>query len=300
MLRSIATCRWVVGVMAALACVACGARDRVPASRGAVVLADDFGDSVRAGAASRIVSLNPVSTELLVTAGAAGRLVGRSHWDLYPPGAERVADLGNGIGPNVEAIVGVRPDLVILYASTANRRAAVTLNAAGIRTLSIRTDRLADLVRLAAAYAAVTADSSVIAVVDSVRRSVEAVAALPHSPTARTVVWRIGEPPLFVAGKGSFLSELIEAAGAANAFADVADPSPQVSVEEVARRRPDVVLTGPQGAERLRADPAWRAVEAVRRGRVLVVDTALVGRPGVRLGEAARHVRRLIAGDSAR
>ena len=51
---------------------------------------------------------------------------------------------------------------------------------------------------------------------------------------------------------------------------------------------------------KLRAHPGWAAVRAVREGRVLVVDTTLVGRPGVRMGEAARHIRRLLYPDGAR
>jgi ABC-type Fe3+-hydroxamate transport system substrate-binding protein len=54
------------------------------------------------------------------------------------------------------------------------------------------------------------------------------------------------------------------------------------------------VLAGPESATRMRAAAAWQALRAVREGRVLVVDTTLVGRPGVRLGEAADHLARLL------
>ena len=65
---------------------------------------------------------------------------------------------------------------------------------------------------------------------------------------------------------------------------------------DIAIVNPDVILAGPSGADRIRRSPAWAAVRAVREGRVLVVDTALVGRPGVRMGEAAAHLRRLLDG----
>jgi ABC-type Fe3+-hydroxamate transport system substrate-binding protein len=110
----------------------------------------------------------------------------------------------------------------------------------------------------------------------------------------------MGDPPLYVAGRGSFMGELIEVAGAENLFGDMAAPSPQVSLEEVVKRNPDFILTGPEGLAKMRASAAWQAVPAVRRGKVLVVDTTLVGRPGIRLGEAAHHVRRLIFPDSVR
>jgi iron complex transport system substrate-binding protein len=87
-------------------------------------------------------------------------------------------------------------------------------------------------------------------------------------------------------------------AGARNVFGDLAPASPQVTMEELVRRNPDYVLTGPQNAATLRSSEKWRSVPAVREGRVLVVDTTLVGRPGARLGEAARHLRALILRDT--
>lgn len=283
-------------VAACLAFAACSVerREAAPSATGSAVV-DDFGDTVAVGPALRIVSLNPVSTELLFVAGAASRLVGRTHWDLYPAGAAAIPDLGNGIGPNVEAVIGARPDLVILYASTSNRRAAEALQSAGVRTLSIRTDHLADLARLADIYARVTGDTLPRVVADSALRTVDSVRALPRAASPPRLVWRQGEPPIYVAGRGSFQGELIEIAGGINVFADVDAPSPQVSIEEIIRREPSAILTGPEGAAKVRASATWRALAAVRAGRVLIVDTAVVGRPGVRMGEAARHLRLLIS-----
>src|SRR5690606_25592122 len=87
---------------------------------------------------------------------------------------------------------------------------------------------------------------------------------------------------------------LLDIAGAVNVFADAEQPSPAVSLEEVARRNPDVILAGPNNARKIRESPLWQAVPAVRAGRILVIDTTIVGRPGVRMGEAARFLRRAL------
>jgi ABC-type Fe3+-hydroxamate transport system substrate-binding protein len=71
-------------------------------------------------------------------------------------------------------------------------------------------------------------------------------------------------------------------------------------MEEIVRRNPDYVLAGPVNAAKIRDNPVWQAVPAVRAGRILIVDTALVARPGVRMGEAARHLRALIVHDTLR
>ena len=76
---------------------------------------DDFGDTVGARASGseprRIVSLNPTTTEILFAIGAGSRLVGRTHWDVFPDSAIAVPDLGNGLRPNVEAVLSAHPDL---------------------------------------------------------------------------------------------------------------------------------------------------------------------------------------------
>lgn len=267
-----------------------------------VLTVDDFGDTVRIGApAQRVVSLNPVTTEFLFAIGAGHTLVGRTHWDLYPAEARAVPDMGNGMQPNVEAVLGQRPDLVILYESGSNRGAVRQLRAAGVMTLTLRTDRVADLARVAPILGeAVGRRAEGVAAADSVARTLDALRARPAPATAPSVFWHIWDSPVMTIGRGSYLSELLEVAGAVNVFADLATPSPQVSLEEVARRDPDFVLAGPDGAATIRAHAGWAAVRAVREGRVLVVDTSLVGRPGVRMGEAARHLRALILGDTAR
>jgi ABC-type Fe3+-hydroxamate transport system substrate-binding protein len=141
----------------------------------------------------------------------------------------------------------------------------------------------------------VTGDSArARAVVDSVTRTLERVRAATAPLPRPTVFWHVWDAPLITIGGGSFMNELVEIAGGRNIYGDLPAVSPQVSFEDLVRRDPDLMLAGPEGAAKLRADPAWRAVRAVREGRVLVVDTALVGRPGVRLGEAAVSLARLI------
>lgn len=284
----------VAAVLAALSLLAACTGER--AAVGSNPLVDDFGDTLRLQApATRIVSLNPVTTELLFALEAGERLVGRTSWDLFPEAARAVPDLGAGMGPNIEAVIGQRPDLVILYASESNRRAAQQFRAAGIATLTYRTDRIEDFQRVVPVIArAVGADTIGRIVLDSVLASVASVRALSRPAQATRAFWHIWETPLMTIGASSYLSELLEVAGAENVFADIAQPSPQVSLEEVARRDPDVVLAGPNSAARIRASPAWQSVRAVREGRVVVIDTLIVGRPGVRVGEAARFLRRVL------
>lgn len=281
-----------------VASAACAREPRSAAPR----TADDFGDTLSAGAPPRrIVSLNPSTTELLFAIGAGDRLVGRTTYDLWPVAARSVPDLGPGLRPNVEAVLAAHPDLVVLYASDDNREAARRLRAAGVQTAAFRVDRIADFERVTRALGVLTGDSAAArATVDSVRRTLDVVrtatASLPHP----TVFWPLYDQPLLATGSGSYLNELIEIAGGRNIYGFMKEPSPRVTFEDLMQRDPDVVLTSPESRTRYLADPRWRALRALRDGHLLAVDTTLVLRPGPRLGEAARSMALLLHPGSVR
>ncbi|MBX9929162.1 MAG: helical backbone metal receptor [Gemmatimonadaceae bacterium] len=285
--------RWLAAVLLLSACA--------PEPRtGATALIDDHGDTVQVAAApaQRIVSLNPATTEALFAMGAGARVVGRTHWDLYPEAARAVPDLGAGMQPNVEAVLGARPDLVVLYASAGNRDAATKLRAAGVRVIALRTDHVADLRRMLGILGRAVGDTlAAIAVADSVEATLAAVRAMPRYATPPRLFWRLWDGPIMTVGRGSFLHELVEIAGGTTLFADRPEPSPTIALEEIVRRDPDFIVTGPVSLAAWRMEARWQTIPAARAGRFLVVDTALVGRPGVRMGEAARHLRALL--DSA-
>jgi len=264
--------------------------------RAAPRMGDDFGDTIKLPSSPRrIVSLNPSTTELLFAIGAGNRLVGRTTYDQWPVAARAVPDLGPGLRPNVEAVLAAHPDLVVLYASDDNRDAARRLRAAGIATAAFRVDRVADFERVTLALGALTGDSvAARTTVDSVRRTLDRVRAATASLTRPTVFWPLYDQPLLATGGGSYLDELIQVAGGSNVYGFMKEPSPRITFEDLLRRDPDVVLASPESRARYLADPRWRALRAVREGRLLAVDTMLVLRPGPRLGEAARSFALLL------
>ena len=257
---------------------------------------DDFGDSVRIGAVpKRIASLNPATTEILFTLGAGSRLIGRTKYDLWPDSARFIPALADGINPNVEAVLGAHPDLVLLYASQDNRPAAERFRASGINTLSLKVDHIADFRRTTELLGSILHDSArARSVIDSVEATLQRVRSTMRDVTRPTVFWHIWDAPLITIGSGSFMSELVDIAGARNVYADITRPSAQISLEDVARRDPDFILAGPIGAKQIESDPRWRIVRAAREKRILVVDTLLVARPSVRLGEAAVSLANLL------
>ena len=279
-------------VIALAACAGDGSTGRTSSSLGV----DDFGDTITVGAPpTRIVSLNPATTELLFALGAGSRLVGRTHWDEWPAEALAIPDMGPGVRPNVEAVLAARPDLVVLYASADNRSAATRLRAAGIRTLSLKVDRIEHFERSAAILGRILGDTArARTVADTVRATLDAVAERTKALARPRVLWPVDVAPVIAIGAGSFLTQLIEIAGGANAYGDMSAVSPQLSLEDVHARDPDIILANPTLAARIRSEPAWRGLRAVREGRVLEADEVLWGRPSVRMGEAAVAIARLL------
>lgn len=267
-----------------------------PAAVQAAPALDDFGMPLPRGRTfARIVALEPATTEILFAIGAGNRLVGRTRFDTYPDSARAVPDLGDGIRPNVEALLAAQPDLVVLYAGSDNRPAADRLRALGIATVGFRSDRIAGFARITMELGRLVGDTvRAMAVRDSVTRTIAAVQRATQGVPRPTVLMPVWHNPLYVIGGTSFMNELVAIAGGRNVYDSLQAPSPQVTFEDVVRRNPEVVLVSPVGRERLLANPAWRVLPAVQAQRVLAYDTLVTGRPGVRLGEAAVSLARLL------
>lgn len=283
----------MVASLAAIGCQRGDDRARETSSRrkDSLSAVDDFGDTVSLAPAARIASLNPTTTEFLFAIGAGSKLVGRDSYDEWPAAAKALPDLGPGISPNVERILAARPGAVILYATNDNRAAARELRAAGVRVVGLKIDRLADFHRAAAMLGALAGDTAAARLtVDTVERTLARVraasAALPHP----RVLWYLWDNPLLVLGSGSYQSELLAIAGGTNVYADRAAPAATVSLEDVLTRDPEVILLDSGKTALLRASPRWRTVTAVRTGRMIEIDDALLNRPGVTLGMAARSL----------
>jgi len=261
---------------------------RAPVAPGSLQLVDDAGDTVRmVRPATRVASLAPSTTELLFALGAGPRVVGRTTWCDWPPAATAITNLGDGLAPNIEAILGVRPDLVVLYRSPQNSATASRLREFGVTTIQLRTDSFDDLARNAEVLGhALGLEDSARAVTSRLRTGVAEATRSGHRAGPRVLILAWDQPPMII-GRGSFQHELVMLAGGTNIFADVEAPSAPVSLEAIAARDPDVILTSapsPAFASR----PEWRVVRAIRERRFVIVRGSEFSRPSPRAPEAIR------------
>jgi iron complex transport system substrate-binding protein len=259
---------------------------------GRLMVVDDAGDTVSLAApARRVVSLIPATTELLFAIGAGSTVVGRTSYCDFPAAAKSVRDLGDGIKPNLEAVIASRPDLVILYNSGQNAAVAGRLQELGVAALRLNTDALSSVPRIARLLGRLTdtekAADSLSAVFDTALASAtEPVAG--RRPRVLLLVWE--QPPMTI-GRGSFLNELLERAGGENLFADVGGTDGVVSIEAVAARDPELIFTMAEGPSAFATRPEWQAVAAVREKRFLHVTGSEFSRPSPRSPMAIRELR---------
>jgi iron complex transport system substrate-binding protein len=277
----------------------CGAGgDTAP---GSITVTDGTGRSVTlAVPATRIVSMVPALTDWIVAMGAADRLVARTDYDR-DPGLALLPSVGGGLDPSVEWLAALRPDLVLAWPDTPNRSLVSRLQGLGFPTYTAPTQTIEDALTAAADLGRMLGDDP--AAGDAVRRVRQGLDKVARSVAPRprpTVLFLIGLDPLMAAGPGTFVDQLLEYAGGRNTLADLQILWPNLSLEEVVRRAPDVIIIGSAGLRdpaSLGSRPGWRNLPAVRQGRVHVVDPEMVNRPGPRLHEAAAHLARLIHPD---
>lgn len=261
----------------------------------------------------RIVSTAPSITELLYALGLGDRVVGVTRYCLYPPEAQKKPKIGDYVNPNLEAIAALMPDLVIVQNNPVDL--AARLRRLRLDVLEVDQQSIADIYESIRVVGQATGTETRAAqLIASIREGLAAVRARGAKFSATPMMLVVGRTPhrldgLIVAGKKSYLNEVIEIAGGENVFRDASGSYPQVSLEEVLSRNPGVIVdmgdTGDQTAitdrERREVIAAWQrapSLAAVREGRVfpIVADGFLV--PGPRVVNAAQMLLGLLHPES--
>ena len=272
-----------------------------------LTLTDALGDTVTLKAyPQRIVSLAPSNTELLFAAGAGDRVVGVTEYCDHPPEAARKTKIGGFSNPSLEQIVALQPDLVLaarfnpLDVLEGLRRLDIPVFALAPKTLEEVLQTLRQIGRLSGQEeAAQKSEAALRARVEAVRKTVEDLSA-----SARLrVLWGQLKAPMYTAGPGSFIDDLIRLAGGINIAADAGSGWPQIGLETLVDRNPQaiVVSSGREQIEkdlvRLRQTSGWKTVDAIESGRVYHLDLNLLGRPGPRLVDGLEALARILHPD---
>jgi ABC-type Fe3+-hydroxamate transport system substrate-binding protein len=215
--------------------------------------------------ARRVVSLVPSATQTLRALGAEDRLVGRTDFDTAS-WVRHVPTVGGGIGPDLETIVALQPDLVVRFAGDQDPRTPGLLDDLGIRHLAIRPDRVQDVLEATRMLGrSVGMIDRAELLVDSIRMGLEGVSARARAYPRRSVAYVLGGSPPWVAGPGTYIDELMTAVGGDNVFGDLTSLYAPVSPEELRAREIEVVLVSGTGVFDPKLTPGAR-VEVIDEG----------------------------------
>jgi iron complex transport system substrate-binding protein len=273
---------------------------------------DDLDHEVHlASPPQRIVSLAPSITELLFAIGLGPRVVGVTEYCNYPPAAAGIERVAGFSDLSVERIAAVRPDLVV--ASRGNDPEGLeTLRQLGVPVFGLANNSVAEVVASVRRLGRLTgARARAEALADSLAARVAAVRDAVADRPRPTVLWGIVGDPIYTAGAGSVIDDVIRVAGGDNVGARAGSGWPQVSLETVVDWAPEVFLTSvytdsatamaaalDTQLAQMRSLDGWRNLPCVRQDRQVHVDADVLTRPGPRLVDAVEILARALHPDA--
>ncbi len=304
-------------ILATVLLVACAAGGQTPSNSPTTLpptpqsirLEDGLGTEIELpAAAQRIVSLAPSNTEILFALGAGSQIIGRDSFSDYPPEALQIKDVGGGFGNlDVETIIALQPDLVLASPLTAAEQVQ------GLRDLGLTVfvlpnplqfeDLYTNLMTVARLTGRVEQAEALITQLKQRVQSVdERLGGIEQRPLVFYEIDGTDPNAPWTAGPDTFIDMLITRAGGLNFGHELQGEWVQVSLEEILRRDPDLILLGDAiwggvTVEAVMARPGWGELSAVKNQRVYPFDDNIVSRPGPRLVEGLEALARLFHPD---
>jgi iron complex transport system substrate-binding protein len=267
----------------------------LPFAAHALQITDDRGVTITLPALpQRIVSLLPSLTETVCELGRCDRLVGVDRYSNFPEQVRRLPQVGGGIDPNIEAVVALKPEVVLMATSS---RGAQRLEALGLKVIALEPRSSADVQRVMGILGKIVDAPDAQRIWHAIDAGVAAVAqSLPPSAKNLRVYYEVSTGG-YAAGNKSFIGEMMLRLGLKNIVADNLGPFPRINPEYVVRADPHIIMIGARNAMGLEQRPGWAGMRALREQRVCVFtpeESDILVRPGPRMAEAARLVARCV------
>lgn len=242
--------------------------------------------------ARRIVSLAPHLTELVFSAGAGRWLVGAVSYSDYPAAARKVPRIGDAFQVDYEAIVGLRPDLILAWEGGNPAQIIERLRGLGLQVETFAPLRLEDVAAHLRRIGDLTGQLQPAN--EHADRYLEVLTGLRREYSRRSpvrVFYQISFEPLYTVGGRSYITQMIELCGGHNVFEGIRELAAVVGIEAVLERDPELIIAGLDSVEDLATEwSRWRDIAAVATNNLAVVDPSLTGRASLRLMDGARQI----------
>jgi iron complex transport system substrate-binding protein len=247
-------------------------------------------------AVDRIVSLAPNLTELAFAAGAGERVVGTVEYSDEPAAAKAIPRVGDAFRVDVERILVLKPNVVLAWRSGTPQPTIERLRRLGLDVREFDTQRLADIPRVVRELGQMTNTS--VAASKAASDFETAIAALRERYQRRRalrVFLQVSSRPLYTVNGRQLMSELVTLCGARNVFDDLGQLAPQVSLEAVMARDPEVIIVidyaNPQAADEWKQ---WTQMQAVRTKNIYTLPANDLTRATTRLSSGAADLCRTL------
>jgi iron complex transport system substrate-binding protein len=236
----------------------------------------------------RIVSLLPSLTESACAIGACARLVGTDRFSNWPASVAALPKLGGLDDVRVEAVVALKPDVVLVSTSA---RVVDRLEELGLKVIVLDSRSRADVRRTLALLAAMmgTPERADAVWAGIERETAAAAARVPARMRGQRVYFEV-DPTPYAAGPSSFIGETLTQLGMANAMPAELGPFPKPNPEYVVRTQPDIIMATEHNLADMSKRPGWSSLRALQQRRTCAFASdryELLVRPGPRMGEAA-------------
>lgn len=267
--------------------------------RAELVVTDDSGRELRlARPAQRIISLAPHITEQLYAVGAGAELVGAVDYSDYPEAAKRLPRVGGYSRLDLEAILALRPDLVVGWLSGNDNRQLERLEALGIPVYRSEPRELADIASGLRRLGIVSGHRGEAAArAERFERTLAQLRADHSGQRPVRVFYQIWNRPLMTINGEHLISDVIRLCGGENVFAGLPALTPMVSEEAVIAVDPDIIVASGMGEARpewLDEWRRWKELRAVRMDRLRFIPPDLIQRATPRLLLGTERLCRMI------
>ncbi len=247
----------------------------------------------------RVVSLLPSLAETVCALGACQRLVGVDRYTVWPPELSKLPSVGGGLDPHIEAIVALKPDVVLASSST---RASERLRALGLKVVVLEPKTHAQVKTVMGTLAQTLGMPQAKA--DKLWQEIQtgmdkSAAALPPALRGKRVYFEVSRGP-YAAGETSFIGETITRVGLGNVVTKAQGPFPKLNPEFIVLKNPDFIMAGDRSATEMMLYPGWSRLPAVKAERFCLFTPEQIDiliHPGPRMGEGADLILRCVRGD---
>ena len=247
-----------------------------------------------AQAAERVVSLAPSLSEMVVELEGAELLVGVLDGGERPAALAHLPSVGRHGQLDVEGLLALQPDLALLWPDSISGAQRQQLQRLGIPLLIVEPR---DLARLAEQFAEVGERLGRAEQGQRLRRLFnERLADLSRTygrERPLRTFYQVWDMPLYTLGGRQIIGDALRVCGAENIFADLDVPAPQVSVESVLQRDPEVIIAASEA--QLRAWHAWPGLSAVVRKQLYVLPDKGIERPNFQMLDATEQLCRVLS-----